>query len=125
MGFFSKTCAKTHLPICASARCDRLSQVVVLYPDGQKLEGEYDGYGRVDGVDILPNGYDHDKWEKIKFVWKEKYEGESYKDLGKSHNELAQGYFMDEEFLSYCLTTQSFKNYSEYKKYMKKLGKWI
>lgn len=125
MGFFSKTCAKTYLPICAPERCERLSKVVVLYPDGTKLEGEYDGYGRVDGVDILKDGYDHDKWNDIKFVWQEKYDGESYQDLGKSHDELAQGYFMDRAFIHHCLKHQGFKDYAEYKKYMKKLGKWI
>lgn len=125
MGFFSKTCAKTHLPICASYKNERLSQVVVLYPDGTKLEGEYDGYGRVDGVDILKNGYDHDEWNKIKFVWQESYEGESYKDLGKSYDELAQGYFMDTAFIRLCLTKKQFKNHAEYKKYFKKLAGWI
>jgi hypothetical protein len=125
MGFFSKTCAKTHLPICASVRNERLSKVVVLYPDGKKLEGEYDGYGRVNGEELCPDGYDHKLWNKLKFVWQESYNGETYKELGKSHDELAQGYFMDTAFIRHCLLTKGFKDYSEYKKYMKKLGNWI
>ena len=124
MGFFSKTCAKTYLPICSSFKNKRLSQVVVLYPDGKKLEGEYDGYGRVDGVQLLED-CSSEEWDKLKFVWQESYEGETYKDLGKSHDELAQGYFMDIAFIRLCLTKKKFKNHAEYKKYFKKLAGWI
>jgi len=126
MGFFSKTCAKTHLPIVAECvGFPKLHTIVALYPDGKKLEGKYDGYGRVDGVELCPNGYDHDLWEKIKFVIADEYNGESYAELGKSHNELAQGYFMDSKFLNHCMLSGGFKSYAEYKKYMKKLGNWI
>ena len=69
MGFFSKTCAKTHLPVVADCiNYPKLHTVVVLYPDGRKVEGSYDGYGRIDGMDLCPNGYDHDLWERLKFV---------------------------------------------------------
>lgn len=126
MGFFSKTCAKTHLPIVADCvGYPKLNTIVVLYPDGRKVEGSYDGYGRVDGKDLCPDGYDHDLWESLKFVISDAYEGESYKNLGKSHNELAQGYFMDYKFLDYCVKVGAFKNHAEYKKYFKKLAGWI
>lgn len=125
MGFFSKTCAKTHLPIVADCvGYPKLNEVVVLYPSGLKVEGSYDGYGRVDGTNLCPDGYDHDLWESLKFVLADAYEGESYKDLGKSHNELAQGYFMDEKFLEHCMAVGSFKNHAEYKKAFKKLANW-
>ena len=125
MGFFSKTCAKTHLPVVAECiGYPKLHTVVVLYPDGRKVEGSYDGYGRIDGVDLCPNGYDHDLWESLKFVIADAYEGESYKDLGKSHNEIAQGFFMDKKFLEHCMVVGSFKNYAEYKKAFKKLANW-
>jgi hypothetical protein len=125
MGFFSKTCAKTHLPIVADCvGYSKLNNIVVLYPDGRKIEGSYDGYGRVDGEDLCPNGYDHDLWESLKFVIADSYEGESYKDLGKSHNELAQGYFMSDKFLEHCMVVGSFKTHAEYKKAFKKLADW-
>jgi len=79
----------------------------------------------VGGVDLLPDGYEEDKWNAIKFVLKWKYEGESYKELGKSRDELAQGYFMSDTFLKICVDEGSFKNYAEYKKVMKQYGDWI
>ena len=126
MGFFSKTCAKTNLPVVADCKgFPKLNEIVVLYPDGTKLEGSYDGYGRVNDIDLLPDGYEEDKWDALKFVLKWKYEGETYKQLGKSHDELAQGYFMSDTFLKICIEEGSFKNYSEYKKAMKQYGDWI
>jgi len=126
MGFFSKTCAKTHLPVVAQCKdLPRLNEIVVLLPNGKKLEGSYDGYGRVGGVDLMPNGYVEKEWDAIKFVLKEKYNNESYEELGMSGDELAQGYFMSDRFLKICLDEGSFKNYSAYKKAMEKYGDWI
>ncbi len=42
----------------------------------------------------------HRSWESLKFVIADAYEGESYKELGKSHNEIAQGFFMDKKLES-------------------------
>lgn len=126
MGFFSKTCAKTNLPVVADCKgFPKLNEIVVLFPNGKKLEGSYDGYGRVGGVSLMPDGYIEKDWDDLKFVLKWKYEGESYKDLGQSHDELAQGYFMSDTFLKVCMEEGSFKNYSEYKKAMQKYGDWI
>ena len=48
MGYFSKCCAKTHLPVVVeSLGIPHLNNVVALLPDGRKFEGSYDGYGRV------------------------------------------------------------------------------
>jgi hypothetical protein len=46
MGFFSKTCAKTHLPVCTMYK-ERpfFSAVVALTADGQVIEGVYDVNG--------------------------------------------------------------------------------
>ena len=134
MGFFSKTCAKTNLPVIHHGygndwhrKYPKFYDVVVLYPDGRKIEGVYDGYGRVDGVSICGDEYDHKLWGKIKFVLKEHYAGETYKDLGKSRDELGQGHFMSEEFIRYCATVQShgFKSYDAYKRSFKKLAGWL
>jgi hypothetical protein len=120
MGFFSKTCAKTFMPIVAELRgYPRFHNVVALRPNGEIVEGVYDGYGRVNNVEL------HDDWDKVKFVLSSAYNGESYNDLGKSGSELAQGWFMDNQFLLFCAMRDSFKSYAEYKKYFKKYANWL
>lgn len=123
MGFFSKTCAKTHLPIVAPERgIPRLNRVVALLPDGRRIAGTYDGYGRVEGetgrVEL------HDDWDRVKFILAEWYEGEGYEDIGKSGDELAQGYFMSREFLHHCLQHGPFKNRAAYTRAFNKLANW-
>jgi hypothetical protein len=129
MGFFSKTCAKTHLPVITQYKdgFNEFKNVVALFPDGTTRAGIYDGYGRVDGESVFGDEYEEDKWESVKFVLKKHYNGEKYSELGKSGDELAQGYFMDNAFLVYCVTMKpdGFKSYAEYKKAVKKYAGWI
>lgn len=134
MGFFSKTCAKTNHPVIHHGYGDdwhrnypEFFEVVVLYPNGKKIEGTYDGYGNVDGVSLCGEEYDHKLWEKLKFVLKKHYAGETYEELGKSRDELGQGHFMAEDFIKYCAIVQSdgFKSYDAYKRAFKKLAGWI
>lgn len=125
MGFFSKTCAKTHLPIVSSFKdLPRLSAVVALLPNGTKITGLYDGYGRVGGQGLVETDRGAYQWPKVKMVLAEYYNGEEYEDLGKSHDELAQGWFMSDEFLNHCLRNGPFASYAEYKKAFKKLANW-
>jgi hypothetical protein len=129
MGFFSKTCAKTHIPVVASHKglFSKFSQIVVLYPDGSKVTGEYDGYGRVNDKDLLdPDavGFSGKEWDALKFVIQQYYNGEEYDDLGKSGRELAQGFFMSREFLIHCDLKGGFKNYAGYKRAYQKLANW-
>jgi len=125
MGFFSKTCAKTHLPIVHDGRgFPTLCRVTVLHPDGRITAGDYDGYGRVDGVELCPNGYDEKTWNGLKFVLTSAYAGEKYKELGRSHDEPAQGHFMADEFLRHCLEVKSFASFKDYKTAFKKLANW-
>lgn len=125
MGFFSKCCVKTHLPVVHDGRgYPELSEVVALFPDGRKIAGSYDGYGRVDDQEVCPDGYNEKTWASVKFVLASKYGGENYKDLGPSQDEMAQGHFMSDEFLDYCLKAGSFKSHSEYKKAFKELANW-
>ena len=120
MGFVSKTCAKTNMPVTNTYKgYPDLYNVVALLPDGEKFEGAYDGYGRVGGAEI-----DMDIWDKVKFVLQYAYDGESYKDLPKSHNELAQGYFMDDKFLDYCLSKKKFDSYKQYVTAFDKYANW-
>jgi YD repeat-containing protein len=126
MGFFSKCCAKSHLPVVTFYRDGtppELNQVVALTPDGRVVEGSYDGYGRVAGEDFCDG--DYEGWLKVKFVLKMHYNGESYKDLPKSGDELAQGYFMADEFIDHCMKVRSFKSRKEYEKSFKELAGWI
>jgi len=125
MGYFSKTCAKTHLPVVvAELGIPQLNLVVALFPNGRKIEGSYDGYGRVGGQDLMTE-YTDSEWKKIKFVLQNKYEGEDYDNLGKSGNELAQGFFMARKFLHHSILKGSYKDYAEYKRTFKKLAGWI
>jgi hypothetical protein len=125
MGFFSKTCAKTHLPIVHEGRgFPELSDVTVLFPDGRIIAGSYDGYGRVDGVDLCPDGYDERTWNRIKFVLTFAYDGEKYKDLGRSRDELGQGHFMADEFLRHCLEVKKFATFKDYKTAFQQLADW-
>ena len=125
MGYFSKTCAKTHMPVVVEAlEIPRLNMVVALMPDGRKFEGAYDGYGRVGGKNVLEYDDGNFMWPKVKFVLREYYNGEKYEELGKSGDELAQGYFMDKKFLHYCLLKGPFKNRAEYTRAFKKHANW-
>ena len=125
MGFFSKCCAKSHLPVvtCYKAGAPKeLTEVVALSPNGKIVEGIYDGYGRVAGEDFADGEYED--WLKVKFVLKMHYNGESYKDLPESEDELAQGYFMSNKFLKHCMKVKSFKSYEDYEKAFNKLADW-
>ena len=121
MGYFSKTCAKTHLPIVHDSwGYAALNRVVALLPNGAKIRGSYDGYGRVDGQEL------HEEWDDVKFVLEQHYNNESYNDLGKSGNELGQGHFMDNKFLIYCtiVNPDGFASYAKYKQVFKKMSNW-
>lgn len=122
MGFFSKTCAKTHLPIVHERRgFASLSKVVALLPDGEIIRGFYDGYGRVNGISLAE---DLDLWDEIKFVLESDYTGEKYNDLPNSGSELGQGHFMSDDFLNYCLLKKKFKDREEYANAFKHLADW-
>jgi hypothetical protein len=57
-------------------------------------------------------------------VLAEYYNGEEYKDLGPSGDEMAQGFFMDIRFLHHCLRNGPFKSRAEYVKAFKKYANW-
>ena len=125
MGYFSKCCAKTNLPVVVDTLgIPHLNLVVALMPDGRKFEGSYDGYGRVGGQNVLEYDDGNFVWPKVKFVLRDYYNGETYKELGKSNDEKAQGYFMDKAFLHYCIKNGPFKNRAEYTKAFKKYANW-
>jgi len=123
MGFFSKVCSKTHLPVVHEMRgYPRLQEVVALAPDGSVTVGLYDGYGSVGGVDIM------DEWDETKFVLKWAYKGEKYADLPKSKNEMGQGHFMSDLFLDFCdglaYNQKGLKSHKAYETAFKNLARW-
>jgi hypothetical protein len=119
MGYFSKCCAKTHLPVVVeSVGISRLNEVVALLPGGRKAQGSYDGYGRVGGVDLQKD------WDRVKLILAEHYNGEAYDELGQSGDEMGQGYFMSRDFLHHCLRHGPFKNRAAYTRAFKKLANW-
>ena len=127
MGYFSKVCAKTNLPIVHDERgFQALNNVVALLPNGEKITGSYDGYGRVNDVSLVENEAGDYIWDDVKFVLQQHYQGEAYNDLGKSGDELAQGHFMDNKFLIYCtiINPDGFKTYARYKSVFKKMAGW-
>jgi len=124
MGFTSKTCAKTHLPITCTYKSRDFSEVIALLPDGGVRFGHYDGYGRVNNESVMENEKGEWIWEKVKFILARHYKGEAYHELGNSGDELAQGYFMDDEFLEYCKKHGPFKNRAAYVRAFKKYANW-
>lgn len=124
MGYFSKTCAKTHLPITTIYKNSEFANVVALLPDGRIIRGAYDGYGRVNDEDVRETPHGKWIWDKVKFVLEPYYSGEGYNELPRSGDELAQGYFMSDEFLTYCKMHGPFKNRAAYVRAFKKYAGW-
>lgn len=113
MGFFSYTCAKTHLPVMNvySCRNKEMYEVVVLFSNGDRRTGEYDGYGRVAGIE---NVYEPMADGKIKWIIKKFYNDEKFEDLGPSHNDPGQGHFHDQGALEEAFARGGFKTYEEF-----------
>lgn len=111
MGFFSKTCAKTNLPVLAlhpwGGVAPRLTKVVVLTPSGSRLVGDYDGYG----MGLVDRGED---FGDCKFVLQSDYQGESFKDLPPSHDDPGQGFFFDDAFIEVLETSKGFATFKDY-----------
>lgn len=98
MGFFSWECAKTRKPILAYMGEEDLysfaSKVIVLFENGDRFTGNYNGYGMVRN----DNNVSVDLTESTgwKMVIERYYEGENFTDLEDNRNEPRQGYFWDE-----------------------------
>ncbi len=115
MGFFSWLSAKSKRSIPAYPHAEQrkeLSEVVAVMPDNKLIIGVYDGYGRVDDVDILvalaeyyfgkpverdeifKERGDYDNILKmVKIVRQSEYVGESYDELPTSERCPHQGFF--------------------------------
>jgi len=96
MGFFSWQCAKTKKPVMAQCGVVNTpwsfaSDVIVLFRNGDRISGSYDGYGRVGGYELteIPEG----RW---RMVISRYYEGESFEELAENTWDPGQGYFYDD-----------------------------
>ena len=98
MGFFSWECAKTGKPILADMGKEDpfsfASEVVVLFDNGDKCAGTYNGYGIVHVGDRVP--IDLVETTGWKMVIKRYYKDEAYSELPQNTPEPRQGYFWDE-----------------------------
>lgn len=100
MGFFSWECAKTNKPVMAAVAVRKspwqfASKVVVLFNDGSKIVGTYDGYGRVDEFELLD--YSEERW---RMVIEQFYTGETFDELPKNKWDQGQGFFYSDEELT-------------------------
>ena len=100
MGFFSWQCAKTQRPVMAEPGVAGTpwyfaSDVIVLFSNGDRITGSYDGYGRVGSVDLMD--YSADQW---RMVIRRYYDQESFDQLAPNKNEPWQGWFWDDADLA-------------------------
>lgn len=91
MGYFSKCCAKSHLPVLVATwqkDIPRLATVVILAQDPEcgTTPGTYEGYG-------------FENYETAKFVLADAYQGESWASLPESAGCPRQGFFYSKGFL--------------------------
>lgn len=110
---FSYTCAKTHLPVMAvSSDATRdLSNVVVLYRNGEQVVGAYAGEGNVSGHQVDPSSIEQGD---IKFVLQRFYSGEKFEDLGPSWKDPGFGYFHNLDKLDAWLDAGGFPSYAAF-----------
>ena len=98
MGFFSWNCKVCGHPMLCSMATEHkngwMERVVVIQPNGSILRGYYDGYGRVNDVEIEftyhthePECYHEHCWEKA---------GKPVKYTGGSRASADQGWFFDD-----------------------------
>ena len=99
MGFFSWRCAKSNKPVMAEVAVrgtpwEFASNVVVLFNNGDRISGTYDGYGRVDGFELID--YPEERW---RMVIDQYYDSETYEQLLQNKYDQGQGFFYNDEDL--------------------------
>lgn len=99
MGFFSWRCAKSEKPVMAEVAVRNTawafaSKVIVLFKNGDRISGTYDGYGRVDGFELV----DHPE-ERWRMVIEDYYKGETFEELKINKYDRGQGFFYSDEEL--------------------------
>lgn len=99
MGFFSWQCAKTKRPVMSAYAVEGgphefSSRVIVLFRDGGRISGVYDGYGRVGDIEIVD--VPEEDW---RMVIERYYAGETFEQLSQNNWDQGQGFFYSDEDL--------------------------
>jgi len=105
MGFFSWQCAKSEKPVMAElavrgSTWEFASDVIVLFKNGDRVSGRYDGYGRVDGFELVD--LDESRW---RMVIRRYYNEETFDQLPQNKHDPGQGYFYSDEDLTELFKT--------------------
>lgn len=95
MGFFSWECESCRVSLRSAHATEDPTQIqcTVILSDNSVVHGEYDGYGRINGEDIMegkPTCYHTTCWERA---------GRPTEYFGESNHAQDQGYFFDEKEL--------------------------
>ena len=106
MGFFSWKCAKSEKPVMAEVAVQGTpwafaSKVIVLFNNGDHISGTYDGYGRVDGFEIVDRP--EESW---RMVIERYYNNESFEELSINKYDQGQGFFYSDEDLEEIFRVQ-------------------
>jgi hypothetical protein len=99
MGFFSWQCAKSDKPVMAEVAVqgtpwEFASKVIVLFNNGDRITGTYDGYGRVNGVELVD--IPEERW---RMVIEQFHNNETFDQLKKNGWDRGQGFFYGDEDL--------------------------
>lgn len=93
MGLFSWDCKHCLHPLIAPFNAESknrwMSDVVALLPNGSRLVGEYDGYGRVNGTDILDIGGEPEVYHEA--CWRAAGSPQKFTEASRNAND--QGHF--------------------------------
>lgn len=115
MGFFSKCCAKTHLPVLYDhpqfrRLAPHLTKVVVLLRNGEVYNANYDGYG----LGLVNSG----QWDDAKLVLQSAYAGETYGQLPDSEHEPQQGFFFTVQEVEALARIPAFPSHDAYEDFL-------
>ena len=95
MGFFAKTCAKCKKSVVSRYKVEDHralpweAQAMAYLPNGEReVVGLYDGYGRINGTDLMEH------WDDLKMIHSQCHaEGDHYDNLPESGDCPSQGFF--------------------------------
>ena len=96
MGFFSYNCKGCGHPLlCTQATTEInawMTKSVVLFQDGTMAKGQYDGYGRVGGMELLDRISEPECWHEA--CWKKAGKPLEFTEPSEPAND--QGWFFDD-----------------------------
>ena len=121
MGFTSYTCAKTNLPVLNSNSWGSMPEtyeVVMLFKNGDRVSGCYDGYGRVEleGGGLIESIHDALENKEAKLVLQKFCAPEdTFESIaGFSQREPGQGHFHSQKKIRQWYDKGGFKTYAAY-----------